>query len=145
MASQTRDFETRTVSDTTATGLQRQGTAPFADDSNLRRTRTADSIRSNMSSRGKAGGVHRSNTVKKYHPAEPNEPVWQPGAEPGVDTTASDDAVPDEYTKVKAECDIVIVDYSDSDVRNIQADNSTLAAALEEPRPDDLPCRWISV
>lgn len=151
MEPQTRDFEMRTRSDTAATGVHvqpRQPTTTFADDNFLRRTDTGGSRLSSISSRGaKGAGIHRSNTVKTVHPAEsnPNEPVWQPGAEPGVDTTASDDAVPDEYTKVRAACDITIVDYSDVDVRNVQADNASLAAALEEPRPDELPCRWISV
>ena len=139
-----RDFEMRARSDTAATGVQRTSTN-FVDSNQLRRTGTGDSRLSNVSSHGRTHTMHRSNTVKTFHPAEPTEPVWQPGAEPGVDTTASDDAVPDTFTKVKAACEITIVDYSDSDVRNVQADNATLAAALEQPRPDDMPCRWISV
>lgn len=142
------DFEMRSRSDTAATGVQFLGTQPtttFADDTQLRRTGTGGSRMSTDSAYGQNHGMRRTNTVKTYHPAETNEPAWRPGAEPGVDTTASDDAVPDEFTKVRAACEIKIIDYSDVDVRNLQADNSTLADALEHPRPDDLPCRWISV
>lgn len=146
MESNVRDFEMRTRSDTAATAAQGP-TTTFAEDQNaLRRTGTAGSRLSTTSSRaGKGAGMRRSNTVKTFHPAEANEPNWQPGAEPGVDTTASDDAVPDEFTKIRAACEITIIDYSRDDVRHMEADNATLAAALEQPRPDDLQCRWISV
>lgn len=152
MGSQVRDFEMRTRSDTAATGVQHPlgGGAPhptFMDDTQLRRTGTGGSQVTTSSAyrRNSSGGMRRSNTVKTYHPQESAEPNWQPGAEPGVDTAASDDAVPDEFTKVRAACEISIIDYSDVDVRNLQADNATLADALEHPRPDELPCRWISV
>lgn len=144
MGSQTRDFEMRARSETAATG----GLQPsifFADDTQLRRTATGGSRTSTGSVYAKGSAIRRSNTVRTHHPSAPDEPVWLPGAEPGVDTAASDDAVPDEYTKIKAACEISIIDYSDVDVRNLQADNATLAEALERPRPDDLPCRWISV
>lgn len=144
MDSHVRDFEMRARSDTAAPGLQRHPTSPV-DQNPLRRTSTGGSMLSTVSSHGKPHGMHRSNTAKTFRPAEMDGRNWQPGAEPGVDTTASDDAVPDEYTRVKATCEITIVDYSDTDVRNVQADNATLAEALEQPRPDDLPCRWISV
>lgn len=145
MEPQARDFELRSRSDTAATAIPPPPTTTPADPTQLRRTGTGASRLSSGSSRGKATGVHRSNTVKTYRPDESSEPVWQPGAEPGVDTAASDDAVPDEFTTVRAACDVIIIDYSNTDVRNMQADNATLATALEEPRPDDLPCRWISV
>ena len=140
MQSTVRDFEMRGRSDTAAT-------SNTFFDNNLRRTGTGGSRLSSISSheRGVGGGVHRSNTVKTYHVPEPSEPIWLPGAEPGVDTAASDDALPDTVTNLKAACEINIVDYSDTDVRNIQADNATLATALETPRPSDFPCRWISV
>ncbi|KAK3691537.1 hypothetical protein LTR37_018614 [Vermiconidia calcicola] len=87
----------------------------------------------------------RSNTVKTYHEPERSEPVWQPGAEPGIDTAAEDDKVPPAVASLKALCDINIVDFSESDVSHIRANNDSLASVLEHPRPDDMPCRWISV
>lgn len=80
-----------------------------------------------------------------YHAPEHSGPTWQPGAEPGIDTSAGDEAVPPEINSLKTACDISIIDFSDTDVRHLQTGNEGLSYALEEPRPDDLPCRWISV
>ena len=92
-------------------------------------------------------GPHRSNTVTTYHEPPPYDPTWVPGAEPGIDTSADDENVPHEVHSLKAECTINIVDFSEGEgnVRHMQANNDTLAKALEDPRPDDMPCRWISV
>jgi Mg2+ and Co2+ transporter CorA len=87
----------------------------------------------------------RSRTVTAFHPPEKSDPVWQPGAEPGLDTTASDDNVPPEVSALKAQCDIEIIDCSLEKVNHIRADNDTLSDALSQPRPDDMLCRWISV
>lgn len=87
----------------------------------------------------------RAQTVTAYHEPVGSEPVWQPGAEPGIDTSATDDQVPPEMLALKAHCDINIVDYSGDDVRHIRADNDSIAQVLAERRPDNLPTRWISV
>ena len=87
----------------------------------------------------------RSNTVTTYHEPERHDPTWIPGAEPGIDTSAEDDRVPPQVKSLKDLCEINIIDFSESDVRHKQADNDSLAKALEDPRPDDMPCRWISV
>lgn len=86
----------------------------------------------------------RSNTVTTYHQAEQHE-TSKPGAEPGIDTSSQTDLVPPQVEGLNAACDINIVDFSDTDVNHIRADNGSLPAALDSPRPDDLPCRWISV
>ena len=83
------------------------------------------------------------NTVTTYH--EPEHPNWQPGAEPGIDTSANQNQVPLHLVNLKAACDITIVDFSDTDVKIREANNTTLAARLAEPRTEELPCRWISV
>ncbi|KAK5167833.1 uncharacterized protein LTR77_007532 [Saxophila tyrrhenica] len=87
----------------------------------------------------------RAQTVTAYHEPQDSEPVWQPGAEPGIDTSATDELVPPEITSLKAECEINIVDFSDIDVRHIRADNDSIAQVLDDRRPDNMPCRWISV
>ncbi|SMQ47888.1 unnamed protein product [Zymoseptoria tritici ST99CH_3D7] len=69
----------------------------------------------------------------------------QPGAEPGIDTHAEADKVPPHLAALKEACDINIIDFSDKDVRRVQADNESLASFLDMPRTEDLPCRWISV
>ena len=97
------------------------------------------------SSTGTAGlrnrRMSRSNTVKAYHQDE-NDEIWQPGAEPGIDAAKEDDP---RLANLREMCDIDIIDYSDSELRSFSADNFTLAAVLEETRPEDLPCRWITV
>ena len=85
--------------------------------------------------------VARSNTVKAYH--EPDRPNYQPGAEPGIDAAA--ETVEPRLEAVHEHCDIDIIDYSDEHMLCVQTDNDNLKEALEEPRPDDMPCRWISV
>lgn len=105
------------------------------------------SVLSHMSSISSQGMRHRkpsrANTVKTYH--VPEHPNWQPGAEPGIDTAQSPEKVSPHLEALKEECDIKIVDFSDSNVMSIKADNDNLAQVLEEPRSDELPCRWISV
>ncbi|SMR46421.1 unnamed protein product [Zymoseptoria tritici ST99CH_1E4] len=94
-----------------------------------------------------AAGVQptRSNTVKTYHDAVHIMDSSQPGAEPGIDTHAEADKVPPHLAALKEACDINIIDFSDKDVRRVQADNESLASFLDMPRTEDLPCRWISV
>ena len=72
-------------------------------------------------------------------------PNWQPGAEPGIDTTAASETISPHLEALRANCDINIIDFSDSNVMSIRADNANLSQVLDEPRNDDLPCRWISV
>jgi len=86
--------------------------------------------------------MSRSNTVKAYHQDE-NDEIWQPGAEPGIDAAKDDDDP--RLANLREMCDIDIIDYSDSELRSFSADNFTLSAVLEETRPEDLPCRWITV
>lgn len=100
---------------------------------------------SRVSSIDPAGRFKRSNTVTTYHKPAGNDPVWQPGAEPGIDPSAPQDQIPPEVKKLKARCEINIIDFSDSDVRHIYADNESLPKIVQDPRPDDMPCRWISV
>ena len=86
--------------------------------------------------------MSRSNTVKAYH-EDGEHAGWQPGAEPGIDAAKEEDE-----PRLKAifeRVEIEIVDYSADDLRTLSADNDTLKAVLNEPRPEDLPCRWISV
>lgn len=110
-----------------------------------------DRVGSNLSRRSTGAGSvtfrhpSRAQTVTAYHEPQESEPVWQPGAEPGIDTAATDDLVPPEISSLKAQCEINIVDFSGDDVRHIRADNDSLPQVLEDGRPENMPCRWISV
>ena len=85
----------------------------------------------------------RSNTITTYH--EPVHPNWQPGAEPGIDTSTEDEKTPARLSNIKADCEINIMDFSDTDLRHCQATNATLSEYLDDPRPEGMVCRWISV
>lgn len=112
------------------------------DDRNLDRRGSTVSRKSTNSSI--EGLRHRrANTVTSY--VEADHPEWQPGAEPGIDTKTEDDNLPQHLANLKAQCEINIIDFSDDDFRHCRADNYNLANFLEEPRPDDMSCRWISV
>ena len=87
----------------------------------------------------------RSNTITSYHIPELTEHVSKPGAEPGIDTSVGDEHLPPHLSQLKADCDINIVDFSDDDIVTCWANNASLAQCLEQPRADDLPCRWICV
>jgi Mg2+ and Co2+ transporter CorA len=150
--SDVQDFGNRPRSSTVASRasnrIPRTPTSPTSHD-NLAQDRRG-SVASHLSAHSVPdGGMRfrhpsRSNTVKTYH-QQPDQPIWQPGAEPGIDPSAEDDAVPAGVSSLKTACDISIIDFSDVDVWHVQANNANLAQLLEQPQRDDLPCRWISV
>ena len=82
----------------------------------------------------------RSNTVKTYHP--PSRPNWEPGAEPGIDTTKNHD---DGENKPLASCDITAIDFSEDHIEEHELENYSLREFLDKPRPQWASCRWISV
>ncbi|KAF2718101.1 hypothetical protein K431DRAFT_231608 [Polychaeton citri CBS 116435] len=86
----------------------------------------------------------RANTVRTYHEPDHHNPNWQPGAEPGIDTSTDHEDLP-HLLALKAACDINIIDFGVGDVVVTPATNETLEKALSEERPEDLPCRWVSV
>lgn len=110
--------------------------------STLSRTTTGSSFEGG----GRQRRPTRSNTVTAYNEHADNLSAYQqPGAEPGIDVTAAKETLPADLVNLKAQCQIKITDYSDVEIQHIEASNSTLQAALDEPRPEGLPCRWISV
>ena len=85
----------------------------------------------------------RSNTAKTYKP-ERRGRDWQPGQEPGIDTTATPPH-PSLAPSLYAQCDITVVDFSQDDIRLQHLENETLPDFMETPRPDWAVCRWINV
>nr|POF13972.1 cobalt/magnesium transport protein cora [Quercus suber] len=151
MSSSIRDF----------TSPVRAGTAPsFRHDANVdhaarspttrdypsrdRRASTVSALTRSESHSLRHRSMGRSNTVKTYH--EPEHPSLQPGAEPGIDPNAEDDKDPPHLSRLRADCDIRIIDFAATGrPMQIHVNNADLKAALDVPRPADLPCRWISV
>ncbi|KAF2225828.1 hypothetical protein BDZ85DRAFT_316957 [Elsinoe ampelina] len=87
--------------------------------------------------------IARSNTIKTYH--DPDRPNWKPGAEPGLDTTKEEGEDEPRLTALYEQCAIHITDVSEEHIFTQQTDNDDLKDVLNEPRPDDMPLRWISV
>lgn len=73
----------------------------------------------------------RSNTVTTYHEAPVGE-NYEPGAEPGVDTNAEDD--PEHLTRLKARCEVNIIDFSDAAVEHVRCDNERYVALASQKR-----------
>ncbi|KAI9795697.1 MAG: hypothetical protein M1833_006866 [Piccolia ochrophora] len=83
----------------------------------------------------------RSNTAKTYRPEVPH---WEPGQEPGIDTTSrngGNDKEPD----LHQECDITVVDFSEDEMSIAHLDNETLVEFMDVKRPEWARCRWINV
>ncbi|KAB8360561.1 hypothetical protein FH972_024301 [Carpinus fangiana] len=87
--------------------------------------------------------VNRSNTVRTYKPV--NRPNWEPGAEPGIDTTKEEPAHGFSSSQIYQECDITVVDFNADNIEQFELDNATLPGFLEKEREDWVACRWICV
>ena len=86
--------------------------------------------------------VKRSKTAKVFEPKFKGR-SWKPGLEPGIDPHSEHPARAP--VGLKESCEITVVDFS-QDKMDVQfLDNDNLEEFLEEPRPSDKPCRWISV
>lgn len=87
----------------------------------------------------------RSNTAKTYRPERKGVP-WQPGGEPGIDTSAIQDGQSlRSWSLLYEECEILVVDFSQDRFQLHRLDNRTLVAFMEQPRPGWAKCRWINV
>lgn len=85
--------------------------------------------------------IARQDTVRNYH--SPTRQAWEePGAEPGVDTGKEAQA---HYSKLLAECQITVVDFSDEQLSIEDLDNQGLIDFLAKPQPEWVSCRWINV
>ncbi|CAK7271848.1 hypothetical protein SEPCBS119000_004814 [Sporothrix epigloea] len=71
-------------------------------------------------------------------------PGWQPGAEPGIDTSKPDGGR-ETLSKMISPSEITVVDFSQHDIATVRLDNATLGGFLAAPRPSGTKCRWINV
>lgn len=87
----------------------------------------------------------RSDTVRTYH--QPSHPNWEPGAEPGIDTSNEADDV--KLDQVHDVVDVTVIDFSDENIQEYRLDNDpsngTFKEFMLQDRPDWVSCRWISV
>ena len=87
----------------------------------------------------------RSSTAKTYRPERRGQP-WQPGQEPGIDTSANQQC--SEWSikpELYEECEIMVVDFSQEQMCKHHLGNTSLAAFLAKAQPDWAVCRWINV
>lgn len=95
--------------------------------------------------------VRRSNTARSYHPdSVAHDPNWHPGTEPGIDPAQplppyGSDGSPSFPTDLHRQCEIIVVDFSQHEMRQYQLDNETLGPFLEREREPWVQCRWINV
>lgn len=141
-----RDFQSRERRNTGNSTNTAPSLSPTVDVPALHRRGSAVSSISHVSTNdGNPRHRHRSrsNTVRTY--GEAPEEHWEAGAEPGIDTSAEDERLPQHLTTLNTACIIQVVDFSETGYHVARADNDTLEQVLEQPRSDDLSCRWISV
>ena len=86
--------------------------------------------------------LKRAPTARVFAPERTGR-SWRPGQEPGIDPYGEQPSrVP---LSLKEECEITMVDFGRDRMSVQNLDNSSLANALDQPRPEGLNCRWISV
>lgn len=94
--------------------------------------------------------THRSTTARSYYPGSAvHDPNCLPGTEPGIDTTKPLPYSADWLTSIPSDlhrrCDILVVDFSQHEMRQYALDNDTLEQFLAREREPWVQCRWINV
>ncbi|KAL4891293.1 hypothetical protein BDV59DRAFT_183001 [Aspergillus ambiguus] len=93
----------------------------------------------------------RRNTARSYHPETlTHDPTWQPGTEPGIDPSKPLPPYNAEWSTTvpiasNKPCEIIVVDFSQHEMRQYALDNDTLGPFLEREREPWVQCRWINV
>ncbi|KAB8073952.1 hypothetical protein BDV29DRAFT_131401 [Aspergillus leporis] len=95
--------------------------------------------------------ARRSNTARSYHPDNvTHDPNWHPGTEPGIDPTKplppyNADWATSVPSNLFTRCEIIVVDFSQNEMRQYELDNETLEPFLVREREPWVQCRWINV
>ncbi|KAK5628817.1 hypothetical protein RRF57_004532 [Xylaria bambusicola] len=71
-------------------------------------------------------------------------PEWRPGSEPGTDTSKPDGGHVS-VAKLRASCQITIVDFSEDNIVIHELDNDGLIEFRKTLKPGWAECRWINV
>jgi hypothetical protein len=108
------------------------------------------SIRSEPSSAHKAPSIlrraNRSKTSATFRTVDAVnfKPNWHAGQEPGLDPSKPNGGRTTTPMRHE-ECQITVVDYSETDIEIHEHDNASLVKFLDKPREDWAKCRWINV
>ncbi|EAW13125.1 putative CorA family metal ion transporter [Aspergillus clavatus NRRL 1] len=95
--------------------------------------------------------TRRSTIARSYHPdSVTHDPNWHPGTEPGIDPNKPPPAYSAEWaahipSELNTRCDIIVVDFSQYEMRQYVLDNDTLEPFLQREREPWVQCRWINV
>ncbi|THW23704.1 hypothetical protein D6C98_01561 [Aureobasidium pullulans] len=113
-----------TSTDTPSTSKSEKQPSPSATD-------FTPSLKRAQATSTKASGFYDSNSAFQ----------WQPGSEPGIDTSA--DGVVSHGETFPSQ--ITAVDFSEDQIEQTELDNKSLENFLNKPRPEWASCRWINV
>ena len=72
------------------------------------------------------------------------KPNWHAGQEPGLDPSKPNGGRTTTPMRHE-ECQITVVDYSETDINIHELNNASLIKFLEKPQEDWVKCRWINV
>ncbi|RYP34787.1 hypothetical protein DL767_004124 [Monosporascus sp. MG133] len=92
--------------------------------------------------------VTRANTfrtIEEFEEFQSGPPGWKPGAEPGMDPSKPDGGQPGSLPTLHADCQITVVDFSQTDLEIHELENKGLIEFVTEPQPSWAKCRWINV
>ncbi|RYP77321.1 hypothetical protein DL770_007088 [Monosporascus sp. CRB-9-2] len=92
--------------------------------------------------------VTRANTfrtIEEFEEFESGPPGWKPGAEPGIDPSKPDGGQPGSLPTLHADCQITVVDFSQTDLEIHEFENKELVEFVAKPQPSWVRCRWINV
>ena len=88
----------------------------------------------------------RASTSRTFRTVDvaPLRPNWHPGQEPGLDPTKPNGGRPQTPT-LQQDCQITVVDFSETDMVMHELNNAKLIAFLDEKQASWIKCRWINV
>ncbi|RYP74711.1 hypothetical protein DL769_003970 [Monosporascus sp. CRB-8-3] len=96
-------------------------------------------------SRRRATRANTFRTIEEFEEFESGHPGWKPGAEPGMDPSKPDGGQPGSLPTLHAECQITVVDFSQTDLEIHEFENKGLIEFVTKPQPSWARCRWINV
>ncbi|RYP62515.1 hypothetical protein DL771_009698 [Monosporascus sp. 5C6A] len=84
-------------------------------------------------------------TIEEFEEFESGPPGWKPGAEPGMDPSKPDGGQSSSLPTLHAECQITVVDFSQTGLEIHEFENKALIDFVTKPQPSWVKCRWINV
>lgn len=144
----TRDFSQDVQSPTRAVHYDLEAAVPEANTTGHRRSSvaregspTSPTIHRRRTRADTFKSTHSMRTIDET-PLPPYH--QQPGQEPGLDPSKENGGRPEAPT-LHADCQITVVDFSESDMEMHDFDNAGFIDWITKPQESWIKCRWISV